>query len=238
MQTPRMPAPPPPPDLPKAALPRHAPKFDPWNSSSTGHQRPDRHPGTGWRDSRNRKLNTQLRAGGDGGPRMDDTWGPGAVGYSKELGGVVPAWVAERRGRSVADMLTRPGLMRESLGRSKDGEDRAPEGVTDEEARTEQRCKEDEQREMPRSRKLFDGVIVYVNGSTYPAVSDHRLKHLLSEHGAQMSVHLGRRRVTHVIIGRPAGGGKGAGGGLAGGKLEREIQRIGGCGVKYVDVEW
>lgn len=236
-----MPAPPPNPAVPKAALPRHAAKFDPWNSSSTGHQRPDQRPGTGWRDSRSRKLNGQFRAGGDGGARVGDAWGPGAAGYDAALGGVVPGWVAERRGRSVADMLARPGLMRQGLGKTQEGEDEgAPERAAGEEARTEQRRKEDAQREEDggKPRKLFDGVVVYVNGSTYPLVSDHRLKHLLSEHGAQMSLHLGRRRVTHVILGRPAGGGTGAGGGLAAGKLEREIRRTGGCGVKYVGVEW
>ncbi|KXJ91046.1 hypothetical protein Micbo1qcDRAFT_163776, partial [Microdochium bolleyi] len=94
---------------------------------------------------------------------------------------------------------------------------------------------------------LFAGVVVYVNGSTHPHVSDHKLKQLLAEHGGRMSMHLGRRKVTHVILGRPSasslssGGGNaggGAGGGLAGGKLQREIQKVGGCAVKYVGVEW
>ncbi|KAJ3521960.1 hypothetical protein NM208_g13066 [Fusarium decemcellulare] len=30
----------------------------------------------------------------------------------------------------------------------------------------------------------------------------------------------------------------GAGGGLAGGKLEKEIRKTGGCGVKFVGAEW
>lgn len=96
-----------------------------------------------------------------------------------------------------------------------------------------------------KSGGIFDGLVIYVNGSTHPLVSDHRLKHLLVENGARMSIHLGRRQVTHVILGRPSGpsghgrgSAAGAGGGLAGGKLEREIRRIGGCGVKYVGVEW
>lgn len=81
--------------------------------------------------------------------------------------------------------------------------------------------------------------MVFVNGSTYPLVSDHRLKQLLAENGARLSIHLGRRQVTHVILGRPNGSkGDGAGGGLAGGKIEKEIRRVGGCGVKYVGAEW
>ena len=89
-----------------------------------------------------------------------------------------------------------------------------------------------------RKRKIFDNLVIYVNGSTHPIISDHKLKHLLAENGARMSFHLGRRQVTHVILGRPAAVGHGAGGGLAGGKLEREIRRVGGCGIKYVGVEW
>ncbi|KAK3680541.1 hypothetical protein B0T22DRAFT_485933 [Podospora appendiculata] len=92
---------------------------------------------------------------------------------------------------------------------------------------------------VPRDqRNIFDGLAVYVNGSTHPLISDHRLKHLLAEHGARTSIHLGRHQVTHVILGKPSGPGGGAGGGLAGGKLEKEIRRVGGCGVKFVGVEW
>lgn len=150
------------------------------------------------------------------------------------------------------DMLTRPGLMRQTLESSltKGGEaedkDRTVGSkpcLTAEEALAEQRRLQDEEKEADardNPRKLFDGVTVYVNGSTFPMVSDHRLKHLLTENGGNMSLHLGRRRVTHVIVGRPNGSrrGDGTGGGLAAGKLEREIRRIGGCGVKFVGVEW
>ncbi|KAK7750896.1 hypothetical protein SLS62_007159 [Diatrype stigma] len=94
-----------------------------------------------------------------------------------------------------------------------------------------------------RTRGIFDGVVVYVNGSTHPLVSDHKLKHLLAEHGGRLSTHLGRRQVTHVILGRPsttatAAGSGGSGGGLAGGKLQREIRKVGGCAVQFVGAEW
>jgi hypothetical protein len=106
-----------------------------------------------------------------------------------------------------------------------------------------QRRLEDEKgqkKSQANPRKLFDGVTVYVNGSTFPLVSDHRLKQLISENGGNMSLNLGRRKVTHVILGRSNGstGGRGTGGGLAAGKLEKEIRKIGGCGVKFVSVEW
>ncbi|KAK7737940.1 hypothetical protein SLS53_006318 [Cytospora paraplurivora] len=93
-------------------------------------------------------------------------------------------------------------------------------------------------RDQKAGSKIFDGLVVYINGSTHPLINDHKLKHVLAENGARMSIHLGRRQVTHVILGKPSGPNGGAGGGLAGGKLEKEIRRVGGCGVKYVGVEW
>jgi len=104
------------------------------------------------------------------------------------------------------------------------------------------RQKEDDSKEeekLNRKKGIFDGLVVYINGSTYPSISDHKLKHVLAENGARMSLHLGRKQVTHVILGKPSGpSGNGAGAGLSGTKIEKEIRRIGGCVVKYVGVEW
>ena len=94
----------------------------------------------------------------------------------------------------------------------------------------------------PRKRKIFHGLQMYINGSTAPLVSDHRLKQLLVQHGAGICISLARRTVTHVILGTPnggeGGGGGGAGGGLSARKMQKEIKRVRGCGVKYVGVEW
>lgn len=233
----------PPPNIPLSQITatRRQHPWDPWNSSATGHQRAETQTGTGWRQSRSRKLSSQFRAGdGSGGERLSDTWGAGA--QDQDGAGK----------RSVMDMLTRPGLMRQtlelSLTKGIEAEDKgrtvgSKPCLTAEEALMEQRRLQDEEKEADardNPRKLFDGVTVYVNGSTFPMVSDHRLKQLITENGGNMSLHLGRRRVTHVIVGRPNGSrrGNGTGGGLAAGKLEREIRRIGGCGVKFVGVEW
>lgn len=232
--------------LPKAAAPRFGAHFDPWNSSSSGHQRPDNQPGTHWRESRNVKLTSQFRGGSTGGERLSDTWGAGSEDWDPEKKVVIPKALRERRSqqRSVADMLLRPGRMRDALDESQQSDESAREGSKKpvEELLASQRRIEDEAAAAaaaePRQKRIFEGVVVYVNGSTFPLVSDHKLKHLLSENGGQMSLHLGRRKVTHVILGRPAGGGAGAGGGLAGSKLDKEIKRIGGVGVKYVGVEW
>jgi hypothetical protein len=114
--------------------------------------------------------------------------------------------------------------------------------MTEEEKVIAQRKREDdlqEEEKLNRKKGIFDGLVIYINGSTHPLISDHKLKHVLAENGARMSLHLGRKQVTHVILGKPSGSsGSGAEGGLSGTKIEKEIRRVGGCGVKYVGVEW
>ncbi|PNS16072.1 DNA repair protein REV1 [Sphaceloma murrayae] len=105
----------------------------------------------------------------------------------------------------------------------------------------------------PLPPQIFANLTIYINGSTYPVISDHKLKHLLATHGASLSTHLGRRSVTHVILGLPSKAtrdayastpnvaGRGAGGALASGKIQKEIMRVksaGGKGVRYVSAEW
>jgi hypothetical protein len=233
--------------------------FDPWNSSATGHQRAEnRHP-QGWRESRTRKLRSQLLAGHTGGARIIDSVGRGSEQYDEGNKVFIPKEVKARAEMSVFDMLKTPGRMREqSFGSAADGV--AVDISTDD---TELPAKEvvlskditqsttEPAEGRPRSRGgIFSGLVIYVNGSTHPLISDHKLKRLLAEHGAHMSIHLGRRQVTHVIVGRPigsAGGfdgssgkgaGLGAGGGLAGIKIEKEIALMRGCSVKYIGVEW
>ncbi|GKT60413.1 BRCA1 C Terminus domain-containing protein [Colletotrichum tofieldiae] len=242
-----MPSPEEKPSVPPAAKPRFGNNFDPYNSSATGHQRPDNTPGatTGWRASRARKLSEQFAGGNSGGIRMSDTYGAGSEDFDEKLKMVVPKDVRMRAKMSVADMLARPGLMRSGSSVSEAGSVTSSTSATggnlkSEEEIVEARRKEDEEKEAKKAagRGLFEGVTVYVNGSTHPVISDHRLKRVLVENGARMAIHLGRRQVTHVIVGRPAGIRAGAGGGLASGKLDKEIRKVGGCAVKYVGVEW
>jgi hypothetical protein len=89
----------------------------------------------------------------------------------------------------------------------------------------------------PLDKQIFAGLCFYINGSTAPLVSDHKLKQLLAAHGARHSVALGRRTVTHVVLGTVHTNG-GAGGGLAGSKIQKEIARTGGKAVKFVNAEW
>ncbi len=249
--------PPPKPKLPPPAEPRPGRNFDPWNSVGAGHQRAETRGPQGWRDSRNLKMNSQFRAGNSGGARISDSVGRGSEAFDARLGMLVPMEVRARAANSVADMLRKPGTMSVSsrpglpvgkgAGNKANGQGCKGSGgddqITAEERlalarQAEDKAHEDDKAKRARERNIFDSLVIYVNGSTLPLVSDHKLKHLLSEHGARISLHLGRRQVTHVILGNPAGPNGGAGGGLAGGKLEKEIRRVGGCGIKFVGVEW
>ena len=89
----------------------------------------------------------------------------------------------------------------------------------------------------PSEKQIFAGLCFYTNGSTAPLVSDHKLKQLLAMHGARHSIALGRRSVTHVILGTANAHG-GAGGGLAASKIQKEIGRTGGKAVKFITAEW
>ncbi|PBP16040.1 BRCA1 C Terminus domain-containing protein [Diplocarpon rosae] len=214
--------------IPAAAQPKFAAQFDAWNSSSTGHQRAENALGhsIGWRQSRNVKLSYQFKSGGTGGQHISDKVGAGSKDWDGKAKALIPKEVRERARVSVADMITR----------------KEPVTLSNEDQLTAQRKREDDfkdEERLCRKKGIFDGLVIYVNGSTYPLISDHKLKHVLAENGGKMSLHLGRRQVTHVILGKPSGTlGMGAGGGLSGTKLEREIRRVGGCGVKYIGVEW
>ncbi|KDN70805.1 putative BRCA1 C Terminus domain-containing protein [Colletotrichum sublineola] len=218
--------------VPPAAKPRFGSNFDPYNSSATGHQRPDNNPGvtTGWRTSRARKLSEQFAGGNSGGARMSDNYSAGSEDFDEKLKMVVPKDVKARAKMSVADMLAQPGLMRSGPSVSEKRSATSTTSTlggnpTSEEGILEAYGKEDEKEpKKATGRGLFEGVTVYVNGSTHPIISDHRLKRVLVENGGR----------------RPAGvgAGAGAGGGLAGSKLDKEIRKVGGCTVKYVGVEW
>lgn len=79
--------------------------------------------------------------------------------------------------------------------------------------------------------KIFAGCSIYINGSTAPRISDVELKRLLSHHGARISMALARKTTTHVVISSVGGGG------LAAGKLQKEI--VGKKNnIKYVSVQW
>ena len=91
---------------------------------------------------------------------------------------------------------------------------------------------------MTPPKQIFTHLNFYINGSTYPVISDYKLKQLIGQHGGSLSLGLGRRTVTHVILGELSKNG-GAGGGLAGSKIQKEAG-LGSRseGVKYVKAAW
>lgn len=240
-------APPPPrPAAAPAARPRRT-VFDPWNYSSTGHQRAENRlaGSTSWRTSRTAKLASQFKFGGAGGKSMYDSVGAGSELFGKDGRKENGGWVRGAAGLREKGCQDVRGLL-SAKPEGKDGDERegkrrkissADEGEKDEEAAAAL----DKSEAAAAEKKIFDGLCVFINGSTAPMVGDHRLKQLLAENGARVSIALGRRTVTHVILGTPNGGAaknSGAGGGLAASKIQKEILRVGGKGVKYVGVDW
>ncbi|OQE20348.1 hypothetical protein PENSTE_c013G10195 [Penicillium steckii] len=115
------------------------------------------------------------------------------------------------------------------------------EGKNDSETRNSDSHSISEQpQNAPRTPKstIFTGTSIYINGTTLPKISDHKLKHLLVANGANVASYMSRKNVTHIIVAQPGTKGSGAGGGLAARKLENEISRGGWKGTKIVGVEW
>ena len=224
---------------------------DPWNSTSSGHQNDQHHHlarSTAWRQSRTAKLAVQFRAGHGGGRRRAESTNsdqdhrcprPGADDAS-----------SSNRGRRIPnqtnliEMWTRTGIK----PKHDDDDDDQKFG-----RRSKRRRRDDDGSSWEKnSTGVFDGLCFYINASTAPLVSDHRLKHLIAEHGGRVALTLARRLVTHVVLNRPTSSissssspssrsvvemrGGGCGGGLAAGKYHKEIGRLGN--VKYVTVEW
>ncbi|KAL8922646.1 MAG: hypothetical protein Q9172_003486 [Xanthocarpia lactea] len=255
---------PPPPHVPSAAEPRRK-TFDPWNSSSTGHQRAESRlaGSTSWRASRTSKLASQFKAGASGGKRLYDSVGAGSENFGKDGRNENGGWQKGAVGLREKGWQDIKGLLEGNNNKenSRSGEGAEREGkrrkLSDEGTPTGNLSSKESKRMTdateaqsastplpppppPQLKKIFDGLCVFLNGSTAPLVGDHRLKQLLAENGARVSIALGRRSVTHVILGTPNGGGsaggkKGAGGGLAATKIQKEIMRIGGKGVKVLE---
>ncbi|KAI9878376.1 MAG: hypothetical protein M1830_001081 [Pleopsidium flavum] len=218
---------------PPAAKPTRI-HFDPWNSSATGHQRADNRlaGSTSWRQSRTTKLGHQFRGGAGGGKRVFDTVGAGSKDFGKDGRKENGGWEVDAPGLRESGWQDVRGLL--GSGEKKVGVEKGVKSTARNEGEGVEVVKPKDE------KKIFQGLCVYINGSTAPMASDHKLKYLLSENGASMSIALGRRSVTHVILGTPNGSSvrDGAGGGLAASKIQKEIKRVGGCGVKYVGVDW
>ncbi|KAF2877885.1 hypothetical protein BDV95DRAFT_479498 [Massariosphaeria phaeospora] len=228
--------------------------FDPWNSGSTGHQRANNRlsGSTSWRESRNLKLGEQFRGGLSGGARVADTVGAGSEGFGKDGRKANGGWEKGAKGlraggqRSLMEVWgAKKGGREDGVGKSVDEDvDMAADiKVQSPSAEAEEHLTTDETPSAPIQTapptQIFHNLRFYINGSTAPHISDHKLKHVLAAHGARTSTALGRRTVTHVILGIVNNGHHGgAGGGLAATKIQKEIARTVSKTVKFVTVQW
>lgn len=244
--------------------------FDPYNSSSTGHQRPENHlsGGASWRISRTRKLAHQLRdpTGGGGqthfvdlvgarsenfvrdGRREDDFRETGALDVREkglqDIRGLLE--VNKKRKSEETAQETDGECRRKKAGSYVAAHDpdvwtqfsspasshvssQQPTQFSGSNANT---LSDSKPEVIPSAPQIFRCLALYLNGSTHASgISDHKLKSLFVQHGGSLSISLGRRTVTHVVLGT-------SGGGLAAGKIQKEVARIGGKGVKYVTAKW
>ncbi|OAL01243.1 hypothetical protein IQ06DRAFT_347298 [Phaeosphaeriaceae sp. SRC1lsM3a] len=239
------------PPSPTKAAPAVRTFFDPWNSSSTGHQRAENRlsGSTSWRASRNLKLSEQYKGGlAGGGRRVADTVGAGSKDFGKDGRKENGGWEKGAKGlrtggqKSLAEVLgvSKSGLKQlqeKDLGRAAvdDEQDVKSAQLDYDEALTHSH--ELDAPSKPGEKQIFAGLCFYINGSTAPLVSDHKLKHMLAAHGARHSIALGRRSVTHVLLGTASTHG-GAGGGLAATKIQKEISKSGGKTVKFITADW
>jgi hypothetical protein len=223
--------------------------FDPWNSATTGHQRGENRVGqsTGWRNLRNRKLQAQYKGGygGNGGATVAARIGPIDPGdrepaTDKGQRSIVECFKSSKTAKA-AKKLSKSDAYEKALVHA--GSSIAPQAkpIVQEEELDEDDVAADEFDAPSQGSDMFRGLVMYINGTTHPLISDHRLRYLINQHGGMASLHLARRRVTHVILGPGKTGSNGkcyAGGGLAAGKMQKEISQLRGAGIKFVSAKW
>jgi hypothetical protein len=259
--------------------------FDPFNSTSTGHQHADSSisSSTSWRASRAHKLSHQLRdttgrggarhvshlvgAGSENfsrdGPKGNGDWGKSAPGLREDACRDIRDMMQGTRKRgsegTAESSTSKKKAMTTTIEREDGGSQGINEGLQGWQGQLSTHESDPQLRKAlgwstamatekpdnggpsttpppprtpdpPPPPQIFSGLNIYLNGSTLPHISDHKLKHLLAQHGANISIALGPRTVTHVILSDK--------GRLAAGKIQKEVTKIGGKGVKFVGVQW
>jgi hypothetical protein len=244
------------PPIPKAPEPTKI-FFDPFNSSSTGHQHAkNRLSGsTSWAQSRSFKLSHQYRdlSGGGGSKHLADLVGPGSENFGKDGRKENGDWEKGAPGlreEGWQDIRSFLGPMEKRKSTKAENEDHLSKRTKSEtpismsEEQHTQAETDQNQGDLSESAdrlsssscspkpQIFRSLTIYLNGSTAPLISDHKLKHLFAQHGGNISIALGRRKVTHIIVGDSCGGG------LASGKIEKEVSTVRGKGIKFITVQW
>lgn len=229
--------------------------FDPFNSSSTGHQRAENRlsGSTSWRESRSHKLKNQFKdtTGGGGTKHLSDLVGAGSENFGKDGRKDNGGWEIgapglrgsgwqdirgllgnpkKRRCDSIEDVIEKKRRFSAEAGNAPEEDVTLSLGA--ETTALSNTPLDDEEPVSEQPPQIFRGLTIYLNGSTMPLVSDLKLKQLFAQHGGNTSIALGRRTVTHVILGERCGGG------LASGKIQKENTTVRGKGIKYVSAQW
>jgi hypothetical protein len=241
--------------------------FDPWNACTTGHQRAENRlsGSTSWRESRERKLKSQFSdTTGAGGKRLFDTVGANSENFGKDGRKANGGWEKGAPGlrgpgqKSIVDCFRGNATNATTTQMTSISETSymAPTTVVKHEDDDAQITTTMAPSHDPSSiigpslngptSKVLQGTVVYINGSTYPIISDHLLRQTIVQNGGAISIGLARRSVTHVILTHKYASslqhvdGQSAGGGLAVGKIRKEVERkrAVGVGVKYVTAHW
>ncbi|KAI9836859.1 MAG: hypothetical protein M1819_001024 [Sarea resinae] len=250
--------------------PNSTPRFDPYNSSATGHQVADNRLGRSiaWAQSRTTKLSAQFSAGYGGGRRVADTVGAGSEDFGKDGRNERGGWergASGLRGRgqralgeffAVGKIKGSGELEGKRFNEDDDESVKVKSSATEDDIHwMDHQHAQDDTAKIPfpqfngttaplshpssqpsqKPKQLFAHLNIYINGSTAPLISDHRLKHLLATHGAHYAISPGKR-VTHIILGTRESRGLAAS--LAATKVQREISRRRVGTVRYVCVEW
>ncbi|KAJ9612600.1 hypothetical protein H2200_004197 [Cladophialophora chaetospira] len=245
--------------------------FDPFNSSSTGHQRAENRlsGSTSWRDSRTYKLAHQFKdsSGRGGNQHLSDLVGAGSENFGKDGRKDNGDWevgapgLRENGWQDIRDLMSgnrkrtsdavegddsnakRPKSRDERVQSEQDDANKPkPEDPTQSSSKPKMSDEhlasqiDDTPQSQMAPPQVFRNLVMYLNGSTAPLISDHKLKHIFAQHGGNTSIALGRRTVTHVILGNDLAGG----GGLASRKIQKEVDLVRGLGkgVKYVTAQW
>jgi BRCT domain, a BRCA1 C-terminus domain len=243
--------------------------FDPFNSSSTGHQRAENRlsGSTSWRDFRTHKLAQQLcdTSGRGGETHLTDLVGGGSESFGKDgrkengsrevgLPGSREEGWQDIRGLMGGNKKRKSEEMAENSDidckrRKHDFRDGAydpiprpsspsftsqaiQQNATHVSTPKASALSQPAPKPIPEAQQIFRSLTLYLNGSTHASgISDHKLKSIFIQHGGCLSMALGRRTVTHVVLGSDSCG-------LAAGKIQKEVTRVGGKGVKYVTAKW
>ncbi|QKX59039.1 uncharacterized protein TRUGW13939_06169 [Talaromyces rugulosus] len=230
----------------KPPLPRNHLIFDPWNTGSVGHEcahYSHARQTAAHRDMRTIQLGRQFR-GQQSSMQIPKNPQEGKDKKKKEQMRN-KGDIREYMGGQSKSIIDYPNSKTEILGEKHDN---IPFSTTTPETTTPNI---DIKPENKNSKKIFHSLTFFINGSTFPLISDHKLRHIVAENGGALSLNLARRSVTHVINAAPSAALSSAGasssgarytggGGLSAAKMQKEIKTTAGKGkgVKFVGVDW